>query len=77
MVKAWLIVFMVWHSPNEYSLEEERYLGKIEVPYASMEECEAATSKITMESEDVRYEFNCVTDDHYTGRKQDPGVPYD
>jgi hypothetical protein len=77
MVKAWLIVFMFWHSPNEYSLEEEKFAGKIEIPYASMTACVKATSNLTMESEDIRYEYTCVTDDHHSGRKVDQNVPLD
>ena len=77
MVKAWMIVFMFWHSPNDLSLEEPKFMGKIEVPYTSMKACTNAKSNLIMESEDLRYRFVCVSDDHHSGRKQDPYVPLD
>lgn len=77
MVKAWMIVFMFWHSPNEYSLDERKFMGKIEVPYTSMKACVKAKNDLNMESEDLSYRFICVTDDHHKGRKQDPDVPFD
>lgn len=77
MVKAWLIVFLFWHSPNEFSLEEEKFAGKIEIPFSSMAACSRAKTDLSFESEDVRYQFVCVTDDHHAGRSVDPGVPLD
>jgi hypothetical protein len=77
MVKAWLIVFMFWHSPNDMSLEEPKFMGKVEIPYASMNTCIKAKNDLTMESEDLRYRFICVTDDHHSGRKPNPNIPLD
>lgn len=77
MVKAWMIVFISWYSPNEYSLEGPKFAGKIEIPYTSMKACLKAKNDLTMESEDLSYRFVCVTDDHYNGRKQDEGVTLD
>lgn len=77
MIKAWMIIFIFWHSPNDFSLEERKFAGKIEVPYTSMNACVKAKSTLTMESEDLRYQFICVTDDHHSGRRVDPGVPLD
>lgn len=77
MVKAWMIIFMFWHSPNDFSLEEPKFMGKIEIPYTSMQACVKAKTDLTMESGDLSYRFICVTDDHHSGRKQDPGVAYD
>jgi len=77
MVKAWMIIFMFWHSPNDFSLEEPKFVGKIEVPYTSMQACIKAKTDLNMESEDLRYRFVCVTDDHHSGRKLDKNVPLD
>ena len=71
MIKAWLIIFLL--NPNVNS--EENFLGKVEVPMASMADCIRAKKKLTQEGDDVSYQFICVTDDHHTGRKYDPGVP--
>ena len=77
MIKAWLIIFVFSYQPNDFSLEEDRFLGKIEIPYTTMKSCSDAKQNLTTESEDLRYQFICVTDDHHSGRKQDPNVPFD
>ena len=72
----WLIVFLFsYHTDNVN--EDDTFLGKVEIPYASMNACSTAKAALTMEGENVRYRFVCVTNDHYTGEKQDKNVPLD
>lgn len=73
MIKAWLIIFLFNANVNT----EDNFLGKVEVPLASMADCSRAKKNLTMEGPDVRYQFICVTDDHHSGRRYDPGVPLD
>jgi hypothetical protein len=76
MVKAWLIVFLFsYHTDNVNN--DDNFLGKVEIPYTSMNACSTAKANLTMEGESVRYRFVCVTDDHFTGKKQDKNVPFD
>lgn len=70
MIKAWLLIFIM--APNQ-----EDYLGKVEVPLTSMAECANAKRRLQFEDPEVRYTFICVTDDHHSGRRYDPGVPLD
>lgn len=71
MVKAWLIIFILSSSPNE------DFLGKIEIPYQSMNGCVKAKTDLSFENDGIKYQFICVTDDHHSGRSVDPGVPLD
>jgi hypothetical protein len=76
MVKAWLIVFLFsYHTDNVNN--DDNFLGKVEIPYTSMDACSTAKANLTMEGENIRYRSVCVTNDHYTGKKQDPGVSLD
>ncbi len=77
MVKAWLIVFLFSYNTEQITVEDSAFVGKLEIPFKTMEACSVAKTNLTMESEDIRYRFICVTNDHYTGKKQDPGVPLD
>jgi hypothetical protein len=65
-MKFWLIVFIMSSNGT--------YLGKTVTPYVSKPACEQAARAIRGEP---KLEIRCVSDDHYSGRKQDPGVPYD
>ena len=74
MIKAWMIIFIFWHSPNDMSLEDERYMGKIEVPFSSLAACSKAMKNYATESEELKYDLVCVSGDHRSGRKYDPGA---
>jgi hypothetical protein len=65
-VKFWLIIFFL--------TPEGEFVSKKEVPYKDKASCYSVMDKIKVKQ---RAEMYCVSDDHYMGRKQDPGVPYD
>lgn len=73
MIKAWLIVFILSTNPRV----EDDYLGKVVVPFPTMADCRAGERKMVREGQAIRYQTLCVTDDHHTGRRYDPGVPLD
>jgi superfamily II DNA or RNA helicase len=70
-MKYWLIIFLF--------TPEGEYTGKYVYPTSSKEACYQKAGRVTRPLVNSQYKvkFYCVTDDHYTGRKQDPGVPYD
>jgi hypothetical protein len=70
-MKYWLI-FMIFTHDGEF-------IDKIEYPIASMKQCKELAGHAAMESVNKDYltQYWCVTDDHYRGRKQDPGIPLD
>jgi hypothetical protein len=65
-VKFWLIIFFL--------TPQGEFVGKREVSYKDKASCYLAMNKVKFKQ---RTEMVCVSNDHYTGRKQDPGVPYD
>ena len=65
-MKFWLIIFFL--------TPQSEFVGKREVPYKDKASCYLAMNKVKFKQ---RTEMVCVSNDHYTGRKQDPGVPYD
>ena len=71
-MKYWLIVFLM--------TPEGEYAGKYTAPATSKVACEALAvevKKMYRIDRKLKSEHYCVSDDHYMGRKQDPGVPYD
>lgn len=70
-MKYWLI-FMLFNSEGEF-------VRKVDIPTKSARECVLEAAKQTMYVVNRGYLIQpwCVTDDHYEGRKQDPGIPYD
>lgn len=70
-MKYWLI-FMIFDSDGEF-------IRKVEQPTVSMERClvESAKQSIAFTNSGFLTQSWCVTDDHYNGRSQDPGIPYD
>ena len=70
-MKYWLI-FMIFSSDGEY-------ISKAETPVANVERCyiESAKRAIKFTNSGYLTQAWCVTDDHFKGRKQDPGIPYD
>ena len=65
-MKFWLIIFFL--------TPEGEFVSKKEISYQDKTSCYSAMGKIKFKQ---RTEIVCVSDDHYSGRKQDPGVPYD
>lgn len=67
----WLIVFL-------FNAEGE-FQAKDIYETASKEQCEqfAGDYARTIINTQMQAQFHCVSDDHYMGRAQDPGVPYD
>lgn len=70
-MKYWLIVFLF--TPNG------EYAGKEVYPTVNKQACYQMAGQVirTYINSQYKVEFYCVTDDHYQGRKQDPGIPYD
>jgi hypothetical protein len=68
-VKYWLIVF--FFTPNG------EFIEKKEFPFKDEASCYLAMDKVEVKRPATIAEMVCVSDDHYRGRKQDPGVPYD
>jgi hypothetical protein len=65
-MKFWLIVFFL--------TPEGEFVGKKELPFKDEASCYIAMDKVKVKQ---KAQMVCVSDDHYMGRKQDPGVPYD
>ena len=65
----WLIIFFI--APNG------DYLGKREIKYKDEATCYIAMDNIQPPRKSVALQMICVSDDHHSGRKQDPGVDYD
>jgi hypothetical protein len=63
----WLIVFL-------FDVHGE-FIDKKEIMFPTYAACEQ--EKIEMLESIQNAEAVCVTDDHYTGRRQDPGIAYD
>lgn len=70
-MKYWLI-FMIFSGDGEF-------LRKAEVQTADIQKCYVEAAKYNIKFTNTGYltQSWCVTDDHYNGRKQDPGIPYD
>ena len=65
-MKFWLIIFFL--------TPEGEFVSKKEISYKDKASCYLAMDKVKVKR---IAEMFCVSDDHYRGRKQDPGVPYD
>ena len=65
-MKFWLIVFLFNYNGD--------FAGKIVQPYPNKAACE---QQLRATAGEPRLRMVCVSNDHYTGRKQDPGVPMD
>lgn len=66
----WMIVFLMSATPDQ------EFQGKVAIPFKNAEACSIAKKKLEFDG-DLRFQFVCVSDDHYKGRKQDPGMPLD
>ena len=65
-MKFWLIVML--YDPSG------QWIGKVVQPYYTQFACEQAVRTTRGEP---KLRALCVSDDHFSGRKQDPGVPMD
>ena len=65
-MKFWLIIFFL--------TPQGEFVSKKEIAYKDEASCYLAMDKVKVKQ---RAQMVCVSDDHYMGRKQDPGVPYD
>lgn len=67
-MKFWLIVFFL--------TPEGEFISKKEIPFADKASCYAAMEKVKVPRA-TQGKMVCVSNDHYTGKRQDPGVDYD
>jgi hypothetical protein len=67
-VKFWLLIFFL--------TPEGEFIDKREVSYQNADKCYKAMKHVRR-PKGTRIHTMCVSNDHYTGLKQDPGVPYD
>ena len=65
-MKFWLIIFFMTH--------EGEFVSKKEIQYKDKASCYLAMDKVKVKN---RAEMVCVSNDHYTGKKQDKNVPFD
>jgi hypothetical protein len=68
-MKFWLIIFFL--NP------QSEFLDKREFQYTSKIECQKAQARLKKLPVVKQIQTICVSDDHHSGRKQDPGVEYD
>lgn len=68
-MKYWLIIFFLY--PNG------EFAGKREIAYKDEATCYIAMDYIRPPRKNLTTKMVCVSDDHFMGRKQDPGVAYD
>ena len=68
-MKFWLIVFFL--------TPEGEYLSKQEMQLSSKTTCELVAEKYPAQVGTGPVKTICVSDDHYTGKKQDKNVPFD
>ena len=65
-MKFWLIIFFL--------TPEGEFISRKQFQYKDKASCYLAMDKVKVQQ---IAEIVCVSDNHYRGRKQDPGVPYD
>ena len=65
-MKFWLIIFFL--------TPEGEFISRKQFQYKDKASCYLAMDKVRVQQ---IAEMVCVSDNHYRGRKQDPGVPYD
>lgn len=68
-MKYWLII--MFFAPNG------EFAGKREIAYKDEATCYMAMDSIRAPRKNLVVQMHCVSDDHFKGRKQDPGVAYD
>lgn len=65
-MKFWLIIF--------FFTSEGEFVSKKEIQFQDEASCYIAMNKVKVKQ---IAQMECVSDDHYMGRKKDPGVDYD
>lgn len=68
-MKYWLLVFFL--------TPDGEFIEKKEFPFKDEASCYLAMDKVKIKRPATIAEMVCVSDDHYRGRRQDPGVDYD
>ena len=70
-MKFWLIIFL-------FTPEGEFHAKEVQEA-ANKQQCVSFAAEYTLAvgRNQLRAQFYCVSDDHYQGRRQDPGIPYD
>lgn len=68
-MKFWLLIFLF--QPNG------EFISKREIAYSDEATCYMMMEPVARQYKKVMVKMICVSDDHYMGRKQDPGVAYD
>lgn len=68
-MKYWLII--MFFTPNG------EFAGKREIAYKDEATCYIAMDGIRPPRRNLLTQMVCVSDDHFMGRKKDPGVDYD
>ena len=68
-MKFWLIVFLL--SP------QGEFISKREIQYKDEATCYASMETVARIYKRSTVQMVCVSDDHRSGRKKDPGVDYD
>ena len=67
-MKFWLLIFIL--------NAEGEFVEKREASYENIDKCRQAMKQVRP-AKGTKVHTMCVSDDHYTGIKQDPGVGYD
>ena len=70
-MKFWLIIFL-------FTPEGEFHAKEVQEA-ANEQQCVSFAQEYTPQliNKQMQAQFYCVSDDHYMGRQQDPGIPYD
>lgn len=69
MTKFWLLAFI-------FNLQTDEFIRRDDTPFQTRARCEEIAKGIKERySSQYRIVTLCVTDDHFKGRKLDPGVP--
>lgn len=68
-MKFWLIVFFL--------TPDGEFISKKESVYESKAACHVVRDKVKVKRGTYVARPICVSNDHYTGRRKDPGVDYD
>ncbi len=70
MTKFWLLVFL-------FNVETKDFIRRNNIPFDTQARCEAIAKDIPSVYKGYRTVAFCVSDDHFKGRKLDPGIPSD
>lgn len=68
-MKFWLIIFLLQ--------PDGEFISKREIAYPDEATCYMMMEPIARQYKKQTVQMVCVSDDHFTGRKQDKNVPYD